>query len=78
MWAAFLLTLCSLVFGVTAIYGLVEGLNRCPEEIRDRGAQSAGVFSDAAQFGDDVPHQHHRPQEHLIFFDAFAAWKSGI
>lgn len=56
MRAAFLVTLCSLVFGVAAVYGLVEGLDRCPEEIRDRGAQSAGVFSDAAQIGDNVPH----------------------
>ena len=56
----------SLIPSVAAVYGLVEGLDRLPEEVRDRGAQGAGVFGDAAQFGDDVPHQHHRPQEHLI------------
>ena len=56
MWAAFLLTLCSLVFGVAAVYGLVEELDRCPEEIRDRGAQGASVFGDASQLSYDVLH----------------------
>ena len=56
MWVAFLVTLCSLIFGVAAVHGLVEGLDRLPEEVRDRCAQGAGVFSDAAQLGDDVPH----------------------
>ena len=54
---AFLLSLCSLVFSVAAVHGLVEGLDRLPEEVRDRSAQGTGVFSDAAQIGDDVPHQ---------------------
>ena len=58
MRAAFLLALCSLSSGVAADYDLIEGLNRCPEEVRDRGAQGAGVFGDAGQLGYDVLHQH--------------------
>ncbi len=57
MWAAFLLALCGLVFSVTAVYGLVEGLDRCPEEAWNRDAQGVSIFDDASQLGDDVPHQ---------------------
>ncbi len=56
MWAAFLVALCSLFLGVAAVYGLVEGLDRLPEEVRDRGAQGASVFGDASQLSYDVLH----------------------
>ena len=46
----------SLFLRVAAVYGLVEGLDCCPEGAWNRGAQSAAIFGDASQLGDDVPH----------------------
>ena len=56
MRAAFLVVLCSLLPGVATVHCLVEGLDRCPEEAWNRCAQSVGIFGDASQLGDDVPH----------------------